>query len=139
MDGNEKKKVKKPCAKCKGLKQFCTHFTMEYPVSYKTACADCEGKHKKCTHNARAGGGGAGAGQPKRTEVAPKPAAGTARMSYAEAVRAAQHAPAAAPERALTAQEREAAEAFMAPERKAEYELVYFDAKDVPGYNADLR
>jgi DnaJ-class molecular chaperone len=133
MDGNDKKKVKKPCAKCKGLKQFCTHFTMEYPVSYKTACEKCRGKHDKCTHNARAGG--AGAGQPKRTEVAPKPAAGTARMSYAEAVRAAQRAPAAAPERALTAQQREAAEAFMAPE----YEVMYLDEKDVPGYNPDLR
>lgn len=133
MDGNDKKKVKKPCAKCKGLKQFCTHFTMEYPVSYKTACEKCRGKHDKCTHNARAGG--AGAGQPKRTEVAPKPAAGTARMSYAEAVRAAQRAPAAAAQRALTAQEREAAEAFMAPE----YEVMYLDEKDVPGYNPDLR
>jgi hypothetical protein len=133
MDGNDKKKVKKPCAKCKGLKQFCTHFTMEYPVSYKTACEKCRGKHDKCTHNARAGG--AGAGQPKRTEVAPKPAAGTARMSYAEAVRAAQRAPAAAAQRALTAQEREAAEAFMAPE----YEVMYLDEKHVPGYNPDLR
>jgi hypothetical protein len=56
-------------------------------------------------------------------------------MSYAEAVRAAQRAPAAAPERALTAQQREAAEAFMAPE----YEVMYLDEKDVPGYNPDLR
>jgi hypothetical protein len=56
-------------------------------------------------------------------------------MSYAEAVRAAQRAPAAAAQRALTAQEREAAEAFMAPE----YEVMYLDEKDVPGYNPDLR
>ena len=138
MDGNDKKKVKKPCAKCKGLKQLCTHFTMVDRVSQETACADCRRLKIKCPHKARAGGGGAGAGQPKRTEVATKPAAGTARMSYAEVVRAAQPAPAAAP-RAFTAQQREAAEAFMAPERKAEYELVYFDAKDVPGYNPDLR
>lgn len=125
MDGNEKKKVKKPCAECKRLKQFCPHFTMVDPVSQKTACDDCQGKHKKCTH--QAGAGGAGAGKAKA-------AAPAARMSYAEVVRAAQRAPAAAP-RALTAPEREAAAAFMAPE----YEVVYFDAKDVPGYNPDLR
>ena len=137
MDGNDKKKVKKPCAKCKRLKQFCPHFIMVDQVSQETACADCRRLKIKCPHKARAGGAGAGAGagQPKRTEVAPKPAAGTARMSYAEAVRAAPRAPAAAPERALTAQEREAAEAFMAPE----YEVMYLDEKDVPGYNPDLR
>ena len=102
---------------------------MEYRVSHKTACDDCQDKHKKCTHNARVGGAGAGAAAGK-----PKPAAPAARMSYAEAVCAAQRAPAAAP-RALTAPEREAAEAFMAPE----YEVLYLDAKDVPGYNPDLR
>ncbi len=60
-------------------------------------------------------------------------------MSYADVVRAAQ--------RGLTQSEREFAEPFCAPGPVAcaadaapvRYEVVYFDAKNVPGYNPDLR
>jgi len=132
MDGNEKKnKVWKPCAKCHERKKKCTH-EGEWvdKVSQETACADCRRLKIKCTHQTNAGSSTPAAAAGKAT-----PAAGAPRVSTAEAVRAAQHAPAAAPERALTAQEREAAEAFM----PRKYEVIYLDVKDVPGYNSDLR
>jgi hypothetical protein len=87
-----------------------------------TACAKCRELKIKCHHKGAAAGAAA----------VPKPAR---TMSYADVVRAAQ--------RGLTGPEREAAEAFCAPGTVAcapvRYEVVYFDAKNVPGYNSDLR
>ena len=91
-----------------------------------TACAECRRLKIKCHHKGAAAGAAA----------VPTPAR---MMSYADVVRAAQ--------RGLTQREREAAEAFCAPgtvectatAAAVRYEVVYFDAKNVPGYNPDLR
>ena len=138
MDGNEgKDEVWKPCAECKKHKKGgCTHGTWVKRVSQETACAECRRLKIKCTHTKNAG-----SSTPAAAAGKPTPAAGAPRVSYAEAVRAAQRGPAASPERGLTAPEHEAAEAFMAPDPVGanQYEVMYFDEKDVPGYNPDLR
>jgi len=141
MHGNERKdEVWKPCAKCQERKKKCPH-EGEWvdKVSQETACAECRRLKIKCTHKTNAGSStpAAGGGMAKRAEAVRKPA----RVSYAEAVRAAQRGPAASPERGLTAPEHEAAEAFLAPDPvgAVQYEVMYFDEKDVPGYNPDLR
>jgi hypothetical protein len=120
MAGNEEKY--EPCEKCRRKKSKCTHGTWKPKVSQETACAECRRLKIKCHHKGAAAGAAA----------VPKPAR---TMSYADVVRAAP--------RGLTGPEREAAEAFCAPGTVAcapvRYEVVYFDAKNVPGYNPDLR
>jgi len=138
MHGNERKdEVWKPCAKCQERKKKCPHEGEWVPrVSQETACAECRRLKIKCTHTKNAGSSTPAAAAGKAT-----PAAGAPRVSTAEAVRAAQLGPAASPERGLTAPEHEAAEAFLAPGPLGanQYEVMYFDEKDVPGYNPDLR
>ena len=114
MDGNEIIYDWKPCAKCQKRKKKCPHEGEWVPrVSQETACVECRRLKIKCTHQKPAGSStpAAAAGKPK-------------------------------PVRGLTAPEREAAEAFMAPDpvgRVVEYEVMYFDEKDVSGHNPELR
>ena len=130
MDGNEKKNmVEKPCAACKERKKCCPHKTLVPRTSQEWACAECRRLRIKCWHNEPPGGAGAAA----RT------------LSYADVVRA-------PPPRALSAAERLAAEAFMAPDPVAgsiapdpvegnhvKWEVMYFLAPKEPGHNPALR